>query len=100
MRDELSLVVVLLLLLIFEVFSKKSNRHMMIGVSIGLFALHTLLGFMAPTFGTLFGDMYHSTATTSLMKNVLNLGVLVVLLQSSGWLRKPENKIELPNSSC
>ena len=91
MRDELSLVVVLLLLLIFEVFSKKSNRHMMIGVAIGLFSMHTLLGFMTPTFGTLFGDMYHNTGTTSLMKNVLNLGVLVVLLQSSGWLRKPEN---------
>jgi NADH-quinone oxidoreductase subunit N len=91
MRDELSLVVVLLLLLIFEVFSKKSNRHMMIGVAIGLFTMHTILGFLTPTFGSLFGDMYHNTATTSVMKNILNLGVLIVLLQSSAWLKQPEN---------
>ncbi len=91
MRDELSLVVVLLLLLIFEVFSSKGNRHMMIGVGIGLFTLHTILGFLTPTFGSLFGDMYQSTSTTVVMKNVLNLAVLIVLFQSSAWLRKPEN---------
>ncbi len=91
MRDELSLVVVLLLLLIFEVFSKKSNRHMMIGISIGLFTLHTVLGFITPIFGSLFGEMYQNTATTSLMKNVLNIGVLIVLLQSATWLKKPDN---------
>lgn len=91
MRDELSLVVIFLLLLIFEVFSSKGNRHMMIGVGIGLFILHTILGFLTPTFGSLFGDMYQSTSTTVVMKSVLNLAVLIVLFQSSAWLRKPEN---------
>ena len=91
MRDEISLVVVLLLILMFEVFSGNGKRHMMIGIAIGLFTLHTILGFLTPTFGTLFGDMYHSTSTTVVMKNILNLGVLIVLLQSSAWLKRPEN---------
>ena len=41
--------------------------------------------------GTLFGGMYVSSGTTLLMKNILNIGVLLVFIQSVTWLKKDEN---------
>jgi len=35
--------------------------------------------------------MYHTDGLTILMKNILNVGVLIILLQSVAWLRKEEN---------
>ncbi len=91
MRNELSLIVVVLLLLMAEIFSSKNARYMLLNVATGLFALHTILGFLPTETGELFGGMYRSTPLIILMKNVLNIGVLVVLFQVQGWLKKPEN---------
>lgn len=91
MRNELSLLVVVLLLLVAEIFSSKNARFMLLNVATGLFALHTILGFLPAETGELFGGMYRNTALIVLMKNILNIGVLVVLLQVQGWLKKPEN---------
>jgi len=41
--------------------------------------------------GTLFGGMYVSSNVSTLMKNILNIGVLLVLIQSVTWLNKEEN---------
>ncbi len=91
MRNELSLIVVVLLLLMAEIFSSKNARYMLLNVATGLFALHTILGFLPAETGELFGGMYRNTPLIILMKNVLNIGVLVVLFQVQGWLKKPEN---------
>ncbi len=91
MRNELSLLAVVLLLLMAEIFSSKNARFMLLNVATGLFALHTILGFLPAETGELFGGMYRSTPLIILMKNVLNIGVLIVLLQVQGWLKKPEN---------
>lgn len=91
MRNELSLLAVVLLLLVAEIFSSKNARFMLLNVATGLFALHTILGFLPAETGELFGGMYRNTALIVLMKNILNIGVLVVLLQVQGWLKKPEN---------
>ncbi|MCF6352470.1 MAG: NADH-quinone oxidoreductase subunit N [Cyclobacteriaceae bacterium] len=91
MRNELSLIVVVLLLLMAEIFSSKNARYMLLNVATGLFALHTILGFLPTETGELFGGMYRSTSLIILMKNILNIGVLVVLFQVQGWLKKPEN---------
>ncbi len=91
MRNELSLLAVVLLLLMAEIFSSKNARFMLLNVATGLFALHTILGFLPAQTGELFGGMYRSTPLIILMKNVLNLGVLIVLFQVQSWLKKPEN---------
>ncbi len=91
MRNELSLIVVVLLLLMAEIFSSKNARYMLLNVATGLFALHTILGFLPAETGELFGGMYRNTPLIILMKNILNIGVLVVLFQVQGWLKKPEN---------
>lgn len=36
--------------------------------------------------------MFRATPLISMMKNVLNVGVLIILLQSYTWLMKEENR--------
>jgi len=92
MRSELSLLAVVLILLIAEIFSSKSNRNAIINLATGLFLLHTILGFLPSVEGQLFGGMYQHTGLSEMMKSVLNIGVLILFMQSSGWLKQESNK--------
>jgi NADH-quinone oxidoreductase subunit N len=82
---------VALIILIAEIFTADNNKKKLIPFSIGLFALVTILGFLPIQEGTLFGGSYQSNPLTALMKNVLNVGVLIIFLQAEGWLRRDEN---------
>lgn len=92
MRTELSLIVVILLVLMGEIFSSKHGKPVLMYLATALFALHTILGVMPAPYGELFGGMYRTTPLIAVLKDILNIGVLVVLLQSQGWLLKVENK--------
>jgi NADH-quinone oxidoreductase subunit N len=50
-----------------------------------------VVGFLPAQTGVLFGGMYHTDGLTILMKNILNVGVLIILFQSVTWLKKEEN---------
>jgi NADH-quinone oxidoreductase subunit N len=93
MRHELLLTAAALLVLMAEVFSDK-KRHIPT-LSIIIYAAVTIAGFLPSTAGTLFGGMYISNGTTTIMKNILNIGVLIVFMQSVTWLRKDENSDKL-----
>jgi NADH-quinone oxidoreductase subunit N len=91
MRHELLLTVAALLIIIVEIFrdpEKKKSLSLFLTV---LFAIITIIGFIPVQDGILFGGMYVSSQVTTLMKNVLNIGVLIVLIQSVTWLGKEEN---------
>ncbi|HLO90241.1 MAG TPA: NADH-quinone oxidoreductase subunit N [Lentimicrobium sp.] len=92
MRHELVLVITALLVLIIDLALKPASKKHIIPVAIGLFIVNTILGYLPAPQGVLFGGMYQSTALSVMMKNVLNTGVLIILLQSYAWLIKPENK--------
>lgn len=92
MRSELILLALILILLVAEIFTSKENRQAIINLASGLFLVHTIIGFVPGVEGQLFGSMYNHTGLTELMKAVLNVGVLILFLQSSGWLRKEENQ--------
>lgn len=85
MRQELVLLVVILLLVIGEIFS--DNKKGLVGFAIVLFAIHTVIGFVPMQEGSLFGGMFKSTTLIHLFKNVLNVGVLIILLQSADWIK-------------
>lgn len=91
MRHELLLTLAAIVVLIAEVSTSDKNKARIIPFSLGLFALVTILGFIPGETGSLFGGTFQSSQLTTLMKNVLNLAVLIVFLQAEGWLRKPEN---------
>jgi len=91
MRHELLLTVAALLVLTAEIFASSKSRKSISLFSIVLFALITMAGFLPSPSGTLFGGMYTTDSTRLLMKNILNIGTLLVLIQSVTWLNKEEN---------
>lgn len=92
MRQEILLISILLILLIANIFKINSSRKGLNTFAIILFSLLTVIGFLPVEIGNLFGGMYQSTPTTILMKNILNVGVLILLLQSSSWVNSSDNK--------
>lgn len=86
MRHEIILTVILLVMLVAEIFSK--NKMIVFYVATGLFLVHTVIGFIPQQEGFLFGRMYHTNELLHFVKNVLNVGVLIILLQSSGYIKE------------
>jgi NADH-quinone oxidoreductase subunit N len=56
-----------------------------------LFFINTIIGFLPAETGQIFGGMYRVSELQLLIKNILNIGVLIVFIQSDGWLRTEEN---------
>lgn len=92
MRHELMLVAIALILLITDLMVKPLHKRAIVPFAIALFAVQTIIGFLPAEEGVLFGGMFKTTPLISLMKNVLNIGVLIILLQSWPWVNKPENR--------
>lgn len=86
MRQELVLLAVIILLIIGEIFS--NNKKGLVAFAIILFAIHTVIGFFPLQEGTMFGGMFRTTTLTHMFKNILNVGVLIILLQSADWLNE------------
>jgi NADH-quinone oxidoreductase subunit N len=91
MRQELLLIAAALLVLMAEIFWNPAKRRYLSLFSVILFGVITLAGFLPSQTGSLFGGMYISSGTTQLMKNILNIGALLVAIQSVTWLQKEEN---------
>jgi NADH-quinone oxidoreductase subunit N len=91
MRHELLLIAAALLVLMAEIFWNPSKKNSISIFSIILFAIITIAGFLPSPAGEIFGGMYVVDSTRLLMKNILNVGVLIVLIQSVTWLNKEEN---------
>jgi len=92
MRHELVLTLAFIFILVAEVFTGERNKEKIKGIAVVLFAIVTAVGFLPAATGTLFGGMYQASGTTTLMKNILNIGTLIVLIQSYTWLGRPENR--------
>jgi NADH-quinone oxidoreductase subunit N len=91
MRHELLLTLAALLVLIAELFWDPGKKRSINLFSVGLFIVITIIGFLPSPSGTLFGGMYEVTDLRLIMKNILNIGALLVLIQSVTWLNKEEN---------
>ncbi len=91
MRHELLLTASALLVLMAEIFTDPGKKKSISLFSIIIFGIITIAGFIPSPEGTLFGGMYIANGTRVLMKNILNIGALLVFIQSTGWLRKEEN---------
>ena len=91
MQQEISLVVILIALLCYDIFASDKGRSYFQPVACLLFFLHTLFGIIYPvSYGEAFGGMFVNTPISILMKNVLNIGTMIVLLQTNNWLKKED----------
>ena len=91
MRHELLLIAAALSVLIAEIFWNPDKKSGISLFSVILFGIITIVGFLPSPAGQLFGGMYVSSGSRLLMKNILNIGALVVFIQSVTWLKKEEN---------
>jgi NADH-quinone oxidoreductase subunit N len=91
MRHEMVLTIIAIIILIAELALDDKAKAKVIPLAIGLFLVHTVIGFLPLKEGVLFGGMFHTNGTITLMKNILNIGVLIVFLQSWTWVKHPDN---------
>ena len=95
MRHEILLLGIILILLVSEIFIDKSKKSSVVHLAILLFGIHTIIGFLPIDDGSLFGGMFHTNGLINFFKNVLNVGVFILLLQSADWIQEKviqENK--------
>ncbi|MGV8829728.1 MAG: NADH-quinone oxidoreductase subunit N [Breznakibacter sp.] len=96
MRHELLLTLAMLIILIAEIFTSQNSKKQLIPFSIILLGVVTALGFIPVGEGTLFGGMYQTDALRVFMKNIINIGLFIIFLQSSEWLQKSHNSERIP----
>ena len=95
MRNELLLTFMAMILLIIDLNLNHTKKGLMIPIALGMFLVVTLIGFIPQPDQSLFGGMYHTNGLIQLMKNILNIGALIILFQSVGWLRSPSNNTKI-----
>lgn len=85
MPQELGLLIVFLFVFLFDTFMPKKSQTSLPLFTVILFALFTLANCGMLVRGVAFGGMFESTAATVVMKGILNIGMLIVLIQSMKW---------------
>lgn len=87
MKQEIGLLVVFLLVFLYDTFMPKKAQGNLSGVTCVLFALFTAAGFCPCLLADAetFSGMYETSAVIVTIKNILNIGVLIVLIQSMKW---------------
>lgn len=87
MPQEIGLLLVFLLVFIYDTFMpERTQRHLPVFTVI-MMALYTIYCFCMPQLAstTAFGGMFETNPATWVMKNILNVGVVLVLLQAVKW---------------
>ena len=95
MRHEILLLIITLLMLLGEIFINKNKKSSLVHLAIFLFGIHSAVGFLSLETSSLFGGMFRTNEMIHLFKNVLNVGVFILLLQSADWIQEKvvgENK--------
>lgn len=82
MRSEVSLLVVILFLLLFDLIAGKKGMKYFQPVAIAVFAVHTIYTLFPYEAGISFGGMYEYKPMLSVLKSVLNIATLIVFLQA------------------
>ena len=88
MKQEVALLVVFLLVFLYDTFAPKKALNALSGLTCVLFGIYTVACFCPCVTGasdTAFSGMYETSPIIAMIKNVLNIGVLIVLIQSVNW---------------
>ncbi len=93
MKHELVITVIIFLLLIIKI-GKDRNPAALLNLINILLVVNFAAGFFFNREGALFNDMFKTNTLVVLQKNMLNLGTLIISLQSYGWLKKHAHALE------
>ena len=71
MRHELMLTLLALVVLIIDLNLHNRDKHYIIPITLSLFFIHTVIGFLPAEKSVLFGGMYQTKPLLVMMKNIL-----------------------------
>lgn len=94
MKHELMITLIIFILLFIKLSTTEWKNEKLLSVINILLAINFVVGFFLNKEGTLFGDMFRNNDLLVLEKNILNLGTLLISLQSYEWLKKHEHAPE------
>jgi NADH-quinone oxidoreductase subunit N len=86
MKQELTVIVLIFALLFLKLGKQRSNESFIRTMNI-LLLLNLIFGFVCNSEGILFNEMFLTNKLIVLEKNILNLAMLIISLQSYEWLK-------------
>ena len=87
MKQELVIIFIIFVLLFIKLGKEETKNETLINFTNIFLALNLVSGFVFQQSGILFGDMFVTNELFTFEKNVLNLGTLIISLQSYNWLK-------------
>ena len=100
MKEELSLIAVIVILFIADLFmspdAHKNDGKPMLNtmLPVVLLIIHTLITIIPGPAADAFGGMYHNQPIQSIVKSILSVGTLIVFLMAHEWMRRPDTAIK------
>lgn len=86
LKEELSLIAVMIILLVYDLFGSKKSLNYFHPVACILFLAHTLFNFFPTESIEAFGGMYVDNPMGDIVKTILNVGTLLILMQANNWV--------------
>ncbi|HEX6847334.1 MAG TPA: NADH-quinone oxidoreductase subunit N, partial [Chitinophagaceae bacterium] len=87
MKQELVITFIIFVLLFIKLGKEEVRNETVINLVNILLTVNLVAGFFFQQPGTLFGDMFYTNELLTFEKNLLNLGTLIISLQSYNWLK-------------
>ena len=86
MKQEMVLIAIIFILMFLKLGKERSNESFMNVVNL-LLLVNLIIGFLWNREGMLFNEMFRTNRLMVLEKNILNLGMLIISMQSHSWLK-------------
>lgn len=90
MKSEL-LVTAIIFLLLFIKLGKGIKNELLLSIVQVILLINILIGFIGNNTGNLFGDMFYTSPIIQFQKSILSIGVYLIALLCSDWLKKTEH---------
>lgn len=90
MKSELALAFILFLLLIIQLGAEVKSERLLSLIQL-LLLCNFIFGFFFVESGSLFGSMYTTNGLIAFQKSILSLGIYLISLLFSDWLKKSEH---------
>lgn len=100
MKEELSLMLVILILFIADLFmspdAHKNNGKPVLNtmLPVVLLGIHTLITIVPGPVAEAFGGMYYNSPIQHIVKSILSIGTLIVFLMAHEWMKLPDTHIK------
>jgi NADH-quinone oxidoreductase subunit N len=94
LKQELMLILIIVVLLFIKIGSSGYRTEVILVLVNWLLLANLVTGLFASNEAVLFDGMFHSNKLIVLEKNMLNLGVLLISLQSYDWLKGHQQALE------